>query len=102
MKAEVREIYEKKVLARDVELFHKAVSLAGQSFHFTRVGCIAAHNQKVLAGAFNTIRNEPRNVLVGEASRHAEHNCLGLLNENVLSKVTLYIARINRTGVTLP
>lgn len=90
------------MLQRDVDLFQQAVKLALQSNHFTRVGCIAARNQRILAGAFNTIRNPPKNVSYGEATRHAEHNCLALLNENVLPRVTLYIARINQSGFPMP
>lgn len=96
------EIWEKKVLERDCEYFYRAVSLAQQGQHRVRVGCIAAVNGKILAGAFNTFRNSAKIVPHRAATYHAEHNTLNLIPERLLDRCTVYVARINLDGKPMP
>jgi len=91
-----------EVYKRDIDFFQRTVNLASQSSYAKRVACIAAINNKLVGGAFNTQRNPAMNVPFGEASRHAEWNCLRLVQDKDYPRVTLYIARINAEGMPLP
>jgi len=91
-----------EIFRRDIDFFNRTVLLASQSDYAKRVGCIAAINNKHVCGAFNTQRNAALHVPFGEASRHAEWNCLRLIQEKDYPRVTLYIARINTDGMPLP
>jgi tRNA(Arg) A34 adenosine deaminase TadA len=92
----------KEVLQRDVKNFQRAVDVATLSDYTTRVGCVAAINNRFLCGTFNTHRNAARNVPHKEATRHAEPNCLAMVSDSDYSKLTLHVARINKIGGTLP
>jgi len=87
------------ILQRDMSLYYEAVLLAEQSGYTTRVGCIAAKGNKVIGGAFNTVRNSGKNVPHEHATFHAETNVLRMLPKP--DRVTLYIARIGRTETFL-
>jgi deoxycytidylate deaminase len=100
--AQRSEIYEKEILRRDITNYQKAVIMAGRSSYSTRVGCVAAIGTRFLCGTFNTFRNDAKNVNHLEASRHAEHNCIGMIPTEAIPKVTLHIARINRQNAELP
>jgi len=94
----MRVVHERKILQRDFDFYHKARILAGNAEHRVRVGCVAAHNGKLLAGAFNTIRNDAKVVSYPQATYHAEHNTINLIPERLLSRCTLYVARIDVDG----
>lgn len=85
-------------LARDRNYYFNASKLAKLSDYTTRVGAIAAHNGKVLAGAFNTIRNDIPNAPYGTATYHAEWNCVSMVSPRLLNRITLYVARIDKLG----
>ena len=87
---------------RDKRLYGSALHLAAQSEYSTRVGCVAAHNSKVLAGTFNTVRNSVKNAPYGTATYHAERNCLRMVPDRLLAKLTLYIARLDKAGGHMP
>ncbi len=90
-----------EILQRDLDLYwDSAVRVASQSDYATRVGCVAAKGNRVIAGAFNTLRNISANVPYGEATMHAEINVLRMLDQS--AKITLYIARLNKTGKPMP
>jgi tRNA(Arg) A34 adenosine deaminase TadA len=98
----VSDILSKEVLERDIEYYNKAVFLAHNGEHRVRVGCVAAHNGKILAGAFNTFRNSAKIVPHKAATYHAEHNTLNLIPDRLLSRCTIYIARIGLDGALMP
>lgn len=92
---------------RDRVFFYRAKRLAKHSDYPTyRVGAFAAHNNKALAGGFNTIRNDPTGrhdrTMFGNATYHAEYNCLRAVPERLLSRITLYVARIDKAGRLRP
>ena len=89
-------------LERDRKFYYSARRLASQSMYPIRVGCIAAHNGKVLAGAFNTIRNPASNVPYGNATYHAEYNCISMVPDRLVSRITLYVARIDKSSKRMP
>lgn len=90
------------VLQRDINFYGRAANLAVLSDYSTRVGCLAAKGNRLLAGAFNTIRSTPRNTAYGGATFHAEHNCLGLLSDSDFPRTTIYVARLGRSAQQLP
>lgn len=91
-----------QLYAKDHFQFTYTVDLAANGEHRVRVGCVAAVGNKRIAGAFNTYRNDPANTDYGNATYHAEHNCLDMIPERLLSRATLYIARINLAGELVP
>jgi len=90
-----------QVLPRDVHYFDKAAGLALKGELRVRVGCVAAVNNKLICGAFNTYRNDGRNTEYKNATHHAEHNCLLMIPERLLDRATIYIARLNVAGQTV-
>jgi deoxycytidylate deaminase len=88
------------LLLRDKKFYDDACDLAYYSDYSIRVACIAAKGAKRICGAVNTVRNSALNVPFGEASRHAEYNCLTQLASS--DKVTLYIARLSKTHQEMP
>jgi tRNA(Arg) A34 adenosine deaminase TadA len=89
------------LLERDGKGYDIAVLLASYSGYPIRVGAVAYHNSKRLAGAFNTLRNSSKNSEFGTATYHAEFNCLRMVPDRFLSKTTLYIARLGKGGEDL-
>ena len=89
-------------LERDRKFYYAARRLANQSSYSIRVGAVAANNGKLLAGAFNTIRNPSSNVPFGHATFHAERNCLLMVPFDSLRRATLYVARIDKSGKRMP
>lgn len=87
---------------RDREHYYRAIRLAKFSEYPIRVGATAASNGKVLAGAFNTIRNSNPGTEFGHATYHAEHNCIRMVPPRLLTRITLYVARIDRKGHRVP
>jgi deoxycytidylate deaminase len=87
-----------ETITRDLKFYAKACDLARQSNYITskKVGCVAAKNTRLLAGAFNTVRNSNFNVPYGLSTFHAEMNVLRMLDKP--DRVTLYIARIGQSG----
>lgn len=83
---------------KDHGFYQKALELAENGEHRVRVGCIAAVGNKLIAGGFNTYRNDPRLTDFGNATYHAEQNVLNMVPARLLDKVTLYIARIKQNG----
>jgi tRNA(Arg) A34 adenosine deaminase TadA len=96
------DLIEREVLERDIDFFHRARNLAENGQHRVRVGCLAAVNGKIISGTFNTYRNDAKVVPYKNATYHAEHNCLNLIPDRFLPRVTLYVARINLSGIALP
>jgi tRNA(Arg) A34 adenosine deaminase TadA len=92
----------KTLLERDIKGINVAIMLAHYSDYPIRVGAVAYHNSKRLAGAFNTLRNSAKNSEFGTATYHAEHNCLRGVPYRFLSKATLYVARLGKMGEALP
>ena len=91
-----------QVESRDYAFYRKAKYLASFSSYRVRVGAFAAHNGKALAGAFNTIRNPTKNAELGGRSFHAEFNCLRMVPDRLLTRITLYVARIDYDGLIVP
>lgn len=89
-------------LERDRTHYYRAIELAKFSDYPVRVGSVAAVNSKFLAGAFNTVRNLAENVGYGSATYHAEYNCICLVPPRLLSRITLYVARVNKAGQRMP
>ena len=87
-----------ETITRDLRFYAKACDLARQSNYITakKVGCVAAKNTRLLAGAFNTVRNANFNVPFGLSTFHAEMNVLRMLDKP--DRVTLYIARVGSQG----
>lgn len=90
------------ILPRDIAAFTKATKLAAFGEHRVRVGALATVGNKVIAGAFNTYRNDPKNVPLRNATYHAEQNCLSQVPDRLLNKVTLCVVRLNLAGEPLP
>lgn len=85
-----------KVLERDVAFYTKAIVVAGQSDYATRVGAVAAKGNKSICAAANSLRNPANNVSHGQATYHAEYNVLRMVQDP--TRVTVYIARLNKSG----
>lgn len=90
------------VSRRDHAYYIRAERLCRLSTYSIRVGAFAAHNGKALAGAFNTVRNVPKPGTYGGATYHAEFNCIRMVPPRLLSRITLYVARINKMGEKMP
>lgn len=90
------------VSRRDYAHYIRAERLCKLSNYSIRVGAFAAHNGKVLAGSFNTVRNNPRHTSYGNATYHAEFNCIRMVPPRLLSRITLYVARISKMGERMP
>jgi len=90
------------LLGRDERGYAVAVSMASYSGYPIRVGAVAYHNSKRLAGAFNTLRNSAKDSEFGTATYHAEHNCLRGIPSRFLLKTTLYVARLGKRNEELP
>lgn len=88
--------------SRDFKYYNRAANLCMLSDYHIRVGAFAAHNGKALAGAFNTVRNNTKNAEFGTATYHAEFNCLRMVPDRLLSRITLYVARIDKLGRHMP
>lgn len=80
---------------KDMQCYNGAVALARNGEHRVRVGALAVVSGKKVAGAFNTFRNDPANTSYRNATYHAEMNALCQVSERLLSRVTLYIARLD-------
>jgi tRNA(Arg) A34 adenosine deaminase TadA len=87
---------------RDRKLYYRAARLCLQSDYHIRCGALAAVNSKVLAGAFNTVRNDAKNTPYGTATYHAEFNCLRMVPDRLLTRTTLYVARVDKAGKRMP
>lgn len=89
-------------LSRDHVYYSDAVNLARWSNLPTAVGAVAAHNNKRLAGGFNTLRNAAPNVEFGQASYHAEHNVARMVPVRLRTRATLYVARLSKLDDEMP
>lgn len=76
-------------------LFARAYELALHGEHRVRVGALAAVKSTPVAGAFNTFRNNPNNVVFTAQTRHAEWNCMHMVPYTQRTKVSLYVARVD-------
>lgn len=90
------------VLSRDEKYFKVAATVAAVSDYSTKVGCVAAKGNKLICSASNRLRNPAKNVPWKEATTHAEINVLRLIGFDGARKLTLYIARLNKSGQTMP
>jgi deoxycytidylate deaminase len=89
-----------ETLQRDIDFYSDATVIASYSDYTTRVGCVAAKGNKIIAVASNRVRNAAANVPYGDATTHAECNVLNMLGET--DRVTLYIARLGNMEQELP
>src|SRR5262245_11806193 len=87
---------------KDLELFEKAKELAMYGGYANKVACLAVINRTVLAGTVTMFRKLMKGVPFNGATYHAEPNCIALVPNNQITKVTLYIARLDKDYLTKP
>lgn len=90
------------VYKNDTDWWMKAFELAKFGEHRVKVGCLAVVRGNPVAGTWNTLRNYESNVNFTEMTVHAEMACLSLVSERLRPSATFYIARIGKSGYSLP
>ena len=88
----------------DEKMLCNAVFQAEQSPVLMRHGCIATRNGKIITGGYNNYRTYSKDGIIrNTCTCHAEADVIHKLNKigvKDFSKITLYIVRINSSGIT--